>query len=753
MAIDGGVRRPRGGDSRPTAGGDSRPTAGGATRPPRGEELFAEVAVPVPVRRTFTYRVPDLLRGEVQPGRQVTVPFGKRQAEGFVVALSDRATMEDVKEIRSVDGAGPLFTSELLALTRWIADYYLCSWGEVLKAALPGGIEPTAPGRRRRAAPAAEAGEARGGAPFEDDHSPAAADITLTGAQAGALEAIRAAMAARTHRTILLHGITGSGKTEIYLRAAALAEAEGGQALILVPEISLSPQMVRHCRSRFGERVVVWHSALPLGLRREAWRRVRDGAASVVVGARSAVFAPFADLRLIVVDEEHEAAYKQDETPRYHGRDVAVYRGALARVPVVLGSATPSLESYHHALAGKYALIELPRRIDDRPTPTVDLVPLVRGRDEGRAEASPGGAPPGAGRPEAGGEARPPGGAPPASSTRSRSHILSEPLIAALEDRLARAEQAILFLNRRGHSTVVRCDDCGHVARCPHCDISLTWHADRRELCCHYCAHRVRQFDVCPDCGGACFVYRGVGTQKVEAELGRLLPQARTVRMDFDTTRRRGVMDGIVRDFRARRADILLGTQMVARGLDFPGVTLVGVINADTQLNLPDFRSAERTFQLLTQVAGRAGRGRQPGHVLVQTFASGHYAIEAARGQDYRAFYETEMEFRREVGYPPLTRMVNLLFDGREEARVMQRAEETARHLSARLGGREPPVDLLGPAPQSLSRLKGKYRWHVTLKGRDHRVLRGLAEEALALPASPGSPVRLSVDVDPVSLL
>jgi primosomal protein N' (replication factor Y) len=463
-------------------------------------------------------------------------------------------------------------------------------------------------------------------------------------------------------------------------------------------------------------------------MRREAWRRVRDGAASVVVGARSAVFAPFADLRLIVVDEEHEAAYKQDETPRYHGRDVAIYRGHLARVPVVLGSATPSLESFHHALAGKYALIELPRRIDDRPTPTVDLVPLLRGRDEARPES------------------------PPAAG-RSRSHVLSEPLIEALEERLTRAEQAILFLNRRGHSTVVRCGDCGHVARCPHCDISLTWHADRRELCCHYCSHRVRQFDVCPDCAGTCFVYRGVGTQKVEAELQRLLPQARTVRMDFDSTRRRGVLDGIVRDFRARRADILLGTQMVARGLDFPGVTLVGVINADTQLNLPDFRSAERTFQLLTQVAGRAGRGRQPGHVLVQTFAAGHYAIEAARRQDYRAFYETEIEFRREVGYPPLSRMVNLLFDGREEARVTERAEEVARHLSARLGGQEPGVDLLGPAPQSLSRLKGKYRWHVTLKGRDHRALRSLAEEALALPASTGSAVRLSVDVDPVSLL
>lgn len=676
---------------------------------------YAEVALPVPLRQTFTYRIPPGLAAEVEPGRQVTVPFGRRSATGFVVDLKTDTSVTGLKEITAVHGSGPLFTPELLRLTRWMADYYLASWGEVLRAALPGGAEPTA-GRRRRTAP-----DPAGLAPH---HATGVDSVRrLTEPQASAVAAINEAVAAHRAQTFLLFGITGSGKTEVYLRAVHEALALGGQALVLVPEISLSPQMVRHCRERFGDMVVVWHSALALGRRREAWRAVRDGSAAVVVGARSAVFAPFHDLRLVVVDEEHESAYKQDEAPRYQGRDVAIYRATLGHAPVVLGSATPSLESFHHALSGKYTLLELPRRIDDRPIPSVETVPLLRAR-----EAAP-------------------------DAPRPRSHIFTDPLLDALRDRVVRGEQSILFLNRRGHSTLVRCKECGEVALCPHCDIALTWHAEGGQLRCHYCAHVARGFDACPRCQGATFLYKGVGTQKVEAELERFLPGARRLRMDFDTTRRRGAFDSILEDFRLHRADILLGTQMVARGLDFPNVTLVGVINADTQLYLPDFRSAERTFQLLTQVAGRAGRGHRPGQVFVQTFAAGHYAVEAASRHDYRGFYETEMTFRRELEYPPLTRMVNLLFDGAVERQVGEAAEAVADSLRARPAAERAGVDLLGPAPQSMSRLKGKYRWHLTLRGRDHRKLHALVEPVLAPSLGRKESVRILADVDPASLI
>jgi primosomal protein N' (replication factor Y) (superfamily II helicase) len=586
----------------------------------------------------------------------------------------------------------------------------------VLRAALPGGMEPT---RIRGLAKSKAAIPSDAPlAALTGSEAPGPGTIILNESQSAALAAIEPSIAGRKHQAFLLYGVTGSGKTEVYLRAVARALELGGQALLLVPEIVLSSQILTHCRRRFGDRVVIWHSALPAGARKEAWRRVRDGRAGMVVGARSAVFAPFQDLRLVIVDEEHESAYKQDEAPRYNGRDVAIYRAALSRATIVLGSATPSLESFQNALTGKYRLVELPARIDDRPRPTVDLIDL--------------------------GERRGGGG--------TASRILSEPLVAAVQDRLDRGEQTILFLNRRGHSTMVRCGECGHVARCPHCDISLTWHSDRTELRCHYCSHRQNHFDVCPDCGGIRFLFKGAGTQKVEAEIARLLPSARHLRLDFDTTRRRGALENIVSEFRRGDADILLGTQMVARGLDFPNVTLVGVINADTQLNLPDFRSAERTFQLLTQVAGRAGRGQRPGHVLVQTFSPGHYAVDTSRRQDYRAFFDIEIQFRTEVGYPPLTRLVNFLFDGKEEEQVMKEADRLAEKIAAKIRADGLKVELLGPAPQSLSRLKGKYRWHLTLKSKDHRVLRTLGDLAL-VEMAPAGGVRLSVDVDPANLL
>ncbi|HEX7879685.1 MAG TPA: primosomal protein N', partial [Candidatus Eisenbacteria bacterium] len=462
-------------------------------------DLFAEVAIPVPVRQTFTYRIPAALDGRIVPGLPVNVPFGRRSAEGFVVSVGAAPAHLDPADIRDIRLAGApedVLPAGVLELTRWLADYYLCSWGEAIKAALPGGIEPlrATPRRRRKVAPdagpadpqvdrRASDGESDAFQSANGDRSPLARPLTAD--QQQALAAIAPFLAEPAHRVFLLFGVTGSGKTEVYLEAAARVLARGGQVLAMVPEIALAPQMLAAFKSRFGDAVVLWHSALPTGQRRQAWRRVASGAATVVVGARSAVFAPFRNLGLIVVDEEHEPAYKQDEAPRYHGRDVAVVRAHRLGIPIVLGSATPSLESFQNAGSGKYFRLDMPRRIDDRPVPVVRVVPLLRKGDPRPEDDLPEGA-----REES------------APDDRRGTGILSAPLVRALRDRMKRAEQAILFLNRRGHSTVVRCDDCGWVARCPHCDIALTWHADRKELRCHYCSHRSRDIDTCPDCAG-----------------------------------------------------------------------------------------------------------------------------------------------------------------------------------------------------------------------------------------------------------
>jgi primosomal protein N' (replication factor Y) len=678
--------------------GDLASAAGPAPEPALSAGTgFAQVAVVAPLRQLFTYRIPPDLAGRVEPGRAVRVPFGRRAATGFVVELLSASPVEAVRDIAGVEDEDLSLPPEVLRLGRWVADYYLAPLGEVLRAALPAGLGKTSPGEVPHGA----------GRP---------AEIRPSADQQAVLDEIGAAVGARRHAAFLLFGVTGSGKTEVYLRAAAAAVARGGKALILVPEIALTPQMVSRVEARFGARVALWHSALTPSRRREVWTRTRRGEIDVLVGARSAVFAPVPDLSLVVVDEEHESAYKQGESPRYHARDVAVVRARENDAVVVLGSATPSLESFRNAELGKYRLLRLPRRVEGRAPARVELVPL-------------------------------PGPGPAAE--RPVSTILSDPLREALGEALSRGEQAILFLNRRGHSTVVQCETCRSPMGCSQCDIALTWHAVGDRLLCHYCGRSRPRPARCSGCGGSVSVFKGVGTQRVERELARLYPGLRAIRLDTDSTRRRGSMEAALESFRRGEADLLLGTQMVAKGLDFPDVTLVGVVNADLQLFLPDFRSAERTFQLLTQVAGRSGRGTRPGRVLFQTAHPEHYALAAAARQDYEAFYEEETRVRRDPPYPPHRRLVNLLLDGRDEARVRGRAEEIARILETAIpaGG----VDLLGPAPQPFSRLKGKHRWHLTLRGNDHRRLRALALAVLEMPVQRG--VRLSVDVDPVSLL
>jgi primosomal protein N' (replication factor Y) len=666
---------------------------------------FALVALPVPVRQLFTYRVPPELADTAVAGAPVDVPFRGRTARGVVMQRIASTQLERVRDIARVTGQ-PLLSQHMLELTTWVAAYYLAPPGEVVAAALPGGQEGFSRSLARRHA-------------LEDKvlRMPLPERLTLTSAQREAVAAVDAAVATGGFQPFLLHGVTASGKTEVYLRAARAAREAGGQALILVPEVALASQVVAVFKKRFGGRVGLLHSYLPVGTRRSNWELARRGALDVIVGARSAVFAPLPALRLIVIDEEHEPAYKQSEQLRYHGRDAAVRRAQMLGVPVVLGSATPTLETLANAARGRYRRLRLPVRVDRRALPVVRIVDLRR--------------------------------------TGSGPGVLSAPLRAAIEVRLQRQEQVLLWLNRRGHSHHVQCRGCGHTPECPRCDISLTLHVEPRGLRCHYCDHREPAPDVCPNCRQPLLRYAGAGTQRAERELAAAFPGARVLRLDLDVARAKAGPGATLAAFARGDGDILLGTQMVAKGLDFPRVTLVGVLDADVALHLPDFRAAERTFQLLVQVAGRAGRGAQPGEVLVQTCTPEHPAIQAVAAasleQGEREFRKRELDERRDALYPPFARLVTLRLDGADEAAV----ERAATALADR--AREQAVEgvaILGPAPQPLARLRDRHRWHVLLKSAEGRHVRELAAALLdwADREIAGS-VRVMVDVDPIEVL
>ena len=556
----------------------------------------------------------------------------------------------------------------------------------------------------------------------------------LTDAQARATAEIGHHLQARDGQTLLLHGVTGSGKTEVYLDAVARTLALGRNALILLPEIGLTAQVLDLFKARFGaDEVAVLHSALSLGERHDEWRRIQSGEARVVVGARSAVFAPVPHLGLIVLDEEHDGSYKQDSNPRYHARDAAQFRAAQTGATVILGSATPSLESFYQAKAGKYGLISLSERIDSRPLPPVAVVDL---REEMKAVPAP------AVKTAEGKQERP---EPPPRS------VFGAELAAALGCCLERREQAILFLNRRGFASFLLCRDCGFTFHCPNCDVSLTYHHAGRYLQCHHCDFRRHIPEVCPTCGGLRLRPFGVGTEKVEDAVRRLLPQARTLRMDRDTMSRKGAHAETLRAFKRGEADILIGTQMVAKGLDFPNVTLVGVVSADTALNIPDFRAPERAFQLLTQVAGRAGRGKIPGQVIVQTFSPEHESVLFAAGHDYLGFYAQAIGERQELGYPPFAHMANLIFTDESEDEARKRGYRMANVLRAHLGA-DPNVKLLGPVACPLSRLRGRYRWHLALRAPAKETLLALLRTALA-ETTAAERLGLALDMDPLSML
>jgi primosomal protein N' (replication factor Y) (superfamily II helicase) len=672
---------------------------------------FADIAVPIGIATSFTYLIPEELRGAISTGHRVPVVLGRRKTHGYVVRLHDGPAPERLRPLGAPDPLEPVFGPEILELTRWIADYYLAPWGEVLEAAAPRGRAPAdgnAPRRSKEAAPASPAAD------------PLEGPADLMPEQQEIFRALSATLAARRFEVHLLQGVAGSGKTEIYLALAAEVAKEGGTVLLLEPEIGIATQILSRVRRRFGDRVGLYHSQTGARERRRTWENGRDGQLDIVVGARSAVFVPLPNLRLVIVDEEQEPAYKQEDSPRYNGRDVAIVRARNAGALVVLGSATPSLEAWWNVKAGKFTGHRMSHRYADRPSPPVHVVDLRR--DPGL----------------------PPSGTP--------IPLFSGLLVQKILDRLRRGEQSILFLNRRGHSTIVQCSGCGEMFRCSRCDVVLTYHRTTGDLRCHHCGLVRKRVEVCPSCKGDRLFYGGTGTQKLEERLAELFPRARLLRLDADSTRRLGSHADHLRSIEAREVDILLGTQMVAKGLDFPGVTLVGVLQADREMGVPELRAAERAFHILTQVAGRAGRGESPGEVVFQTMLPDHYVIQGAAEGDFDRFAEEELQHRKESAYPPFSRMVHLFFDGRVEESVRRRAEVVAAGLAT--PSRRSGVDLLGPAPMFLARLKGRYRWHLTLKGDNGAVLRRLAHRALEMEAPAGTRgVRLHVDVDPVRTL
>lgn len=740
----------------------------------KAEPRHAQVVFDLPLERVFDYQVPAGLA--LAPGQRVLAPFGRRKLQGVVVSCRDPERREGLKELERALDPSPVVSPALLEFTRWMADYYFCGWGEALALALPPQhnarqqvfIQAQDPARLQTALAGLSARQARSRAALQElaragalalgdlqaqglsplllkkglqegwlarqsrgPVAPAPGALAapsvppkLTAAQVTAGQALGDALAAGRGGAFLLHGITGSGKTEVYLHALEQALGSGGSAIVLVPEISLTPQTLARFNGRFPGQVAVLHSGLSAAERAKNWRLLAQGQRRVALGPRSALFAPLERLRLIVVDEESEPSYKQENPPRYHARDAALVRGRLEKAVVLLGSATPSFESWANAKAGKLRLLSLPGRVGACGLPSTQLLDLGRRQDAGNP-------------------------------------LLPE-LEAQLETRLKAGEQSLIFLNRRGFAPALVCVKCGMALQCPHCSIALTFHkhnpsggADERGwLLCHLCGHGQRPPRACPQpkCGGLLRV-QGTGTQRLEEELARRFPRARIRRVDRDTAQARGFHQSLGEAMNAGQVDILVGTQMIAKGLDFPNLTLVGVINADASLNFPDFRAAERTFQLLVQVGGRAGRADKPGQVLVQTLRMDHPCLLAAAKQDFPAFFEEEHQERKALGYPPYGRLASLLLRSQDKAKAQAAAASLGEVLQAQaLALKEPGLEVWGPAPAPLVEVKGWWRYRLLLKCPDHRGLHRLIKQGLAAWQAPHG-VSLAVDVDPMSFL
>ena len=553
--------------------------------------------------------------------------------------------------------------------------------------------------------------------PFEDAESETVQDYTLTPAQNSVLEAINSSLSTGNYSAFLLHGVTGSGKTEVYIRAMHKALEVGRSAMMLVPEIALTPVFSRRLRAHFGNEVAIFHSSLQKGERFDEWTRVRNGEARVVIGTRSAVFAPVANLGLVVVDEEHEATYRQQDSPYYSGRDTAIVRAQKESATVILGSATPSLESFHNARTGKYVYLHLPERIGARPMAEAGIIDMRN-----------------------------------VFARHGKPQVFSDELLEAIRSTHARKEQSIILLNRRGYSSFVLCRSCGETIQCPNCDVTLTYHRSERVMLCHYCNHAQPAPGACPTCGKKYIYYVGEGTEKLEELLKEQFPELRIARIDRDTTSQRKRFEKSLMEFGQGRIDMLVGTQMLAKGHDFPNVTLVGVVSVDAGLALPDFRSAERTFQLITQVAGRAGRGDRPGKVLIQTYHPYHYALRHACAQDYEGFYNEEIVYRQNHSYPPFVALASVLVHGPDLGRVRADALQLRKELDR--ANVERQCRILGPAPAPLARLKGEHRFQLLLKSSSRRQLRAVADAALKVVGESGVNMRsINLEIDPISVM
>ncbi|MEN8782661.1 MAG: primosomal protein N' [Desulfobacterales bacterium] len=804
-----------------------------------------EVAAALPVYQTFTYSLSDDLIGLATPGMRVLVPFGRRRVTGYVLGFQRPPQQIEIKSVLDLLDDTTLFPETMVPFFRWIADYYIHPIGEVIKCALPGGLNSfdfatmsiTDAGRRALQTKATEietkvlklvengnrrltdigsalkgrmpyavfdslqrrgwvsiGRELRGDrirprsevfvapAPAAPDPGPltgqrkkiwecvtAAGDISIRNMQtdlrttrttinamveSGYLSLssrpvyrdpfgdavspdIALALNSDQHAVVdkvtdclgqgfaafLLAGVTGSGKTEVYLQLAAAVIGRGYPVLILIPEIALISQIERRFRARFGDRVAVLHSGLTAGQRYDQWLRIRRGEVQIAIGARSAVFAPFNRIGLIVVDEEHDTSYKQEGHLRYNACDLAVVRAKLDKGLVLLGSATPSIQSYYNASQKKYVELTLGKRVEERSLPEITVVDLRKTRD-----------------------------------LRGSGRFITAELHQAMTDSLARGEQVLLFLNRRGFASFPVCRDCGESIKCKNCDISLTLHRQANAFKCHYCGFMRPATTVCDKCGSAHIKNLGLGTEKVESSVAELFPAARVARMDRDTTSRRGAIVRILKDLRRRRIDILIGTQMVAKGHDFPFITLVGILCADLSMSFPDFRAGERTFQLLAQVAGRAGRGDRPGKVILQTYNPEHFSILAAQKQDFRAFYRQEIVFRRALKYPPFSRIIQLKIAGRDKPQTETLARslgEACRRLGQQDEVLRKSVEVMGPIEAALARIAGKYRWQILLKGQRagtlHRFVWRVMTENPALFNRRG--VTVAVDVDPFFMM
>ena len=741
---------------------------------------YVEAALPVPLRRVFTYRIPETLREQVKLGARLKVPFGKRSMTGYAVGLHPELPIDidfdesKIRDIIEVSDDEPLITPEILKLSQWTADYYASFWGEMLKASLPAGInsEKVRPKRRkavRLLSIEPDFGEKplsvsqqsiidqlreNGGEmlfteviekadvgaspintlvkrglievyiedvlrdPLAKVVFPSLDDFTLTDEQQKALDQITDALTKDgEYKAFLLHGVTGSGKTEVYIRAMRFALDQGRSAMMLVPEIALTPVFSRRLRAVFGADVAILHSNLSPGERYDEWRRIRRGDARIAIGTRSAVFAPLENIGLVIVDEEHDASYRQHESPFYNARDVGVMRASLAGAVVVLGSATPAMESFYNAQSGKYKYLHLPERIGGRGLAEAKLIDMRE-----------------------------------VFKLAGKDVALSPELLEAIKETHGRGEQSIILLNRRGFSQFVLCRTCGETLKCKNCDITLTFHRRDNKLVCHYCNYREPSPRICPHCQSEYLYFVGQGTENIADQLTKKFPNLRIERVDRDTMAHKGEMEDVLLKFAVGGLDMLVGTQMIAKGHDFPNVTLVGVISVDIGLGLPDLRSAERTFQLITQVAGRSGRGKKSGRVLIQTYYPEHYALRHAVKQDYEGFYAEEVKYRQRLNYPPFFVLASVMIKHREHAQAMRNANILRRALDTANTAKH--CRILGPAPASLSRLKNEYRVQIILKGSTRRALRETLQIALAGAESKGSDMRsIYVEIDPVNLM